>query len=941
MCDFCLSYSKTKFCYLCQKQTQILKAFIINDQYKFIHIDCAKWFCEIGIIVDPSNQSRSVFNLNFPLNKLVFINSCSICNKSEKNTFFIKCSNCDKYYHNKCIISNQNIKTISYSNKQYPSYSNSKIFCCSGGNHKALLSKEIKDDQINEIEIDQSIVKLSLNKLNNNETSNFFENLIEKIDYVNKDNQKLPEVPKYLNKKRQLIKKSKIPNSKLKFSFRKKITQVKCEYCLREIKSYEEICTKCNLMHHIKCNQVLCDSFSLDNQCYLCKCTNGIKVSFNCSDGNMNILIHPICFYFFHKYFNLDFTFNNKLISNRKLKICDICNKEGLTVKCKNYKCTLKVHPFCALKNKLNFIYKIKREDVNQKIKNIKVKLTKCYNYESKKLHSKFYSNQSIKVKKHRSCLKLIESVNVEILSNSYSQAKNICSNEIIKTNIWNRPDMIILMNNTDPNLIRIVENYEQDDKYVDTILNLIKDKNINVHDYRFGKISFDENNFIVLFKLNITSFEKSTNDLIYFSNEDNCNKHLKNNLNRLFSFCLTNKNTLSIEESLLSLFISPIMKSNIRNFSRLKESIIKINNVNLERLNAKSLLMTKYNNLVPFQILQKRLKIGLKFKSLKEILINKTEANLDYFDYESKINFIKNSESDCSICFHFENDEHNAIIYCEGCNVGFHKECYGLSKIPDGKMICDLCLFQEELIDYVVFNEIRVFNLDILNSEVNKINLKKGNKLQAIKFYCQDEIKCIFCLKNKGALKYLKNDNGSIWFHVICCLISNYTNVTSYKELKFIINDFEESMDNCVICKSNKGEKIENNGLFIHFLCAYFEGYNFNLKVCSENNNKKLAICLINQISKENSDIRNAIYHKPKYYSFNNSSCLYEIFINSNQGEYEYQQSRSSEELNNICLLCFSKIKEYDNTVECVKCKDKSHTVSHYLIILIQGMLA
>ena len=45
-----------------------------------------------------------------------------------------------------------------------------------------------------------------------------------------------------------------------------------------------------------------------------------------------------------------------------------------------------------------------------------------------------------------------------------------------------------------------------------------------------------------------------------------------------------------------------------------------------------------------------------------------------------------------CAVCLEPEGFDDNPIVFCDGCEVGCHKDCYGLSEIPPGNWYCDRC---------------------------------------------------------------------------------------------------------------------------------------------------------------------------------------------------------------------------------------------------------
>ncbi|GAV55252.1 hypothetical protein ZYGR_0AS05760 [Zygosaccharomyces rouxii] len=138
-----------------------------------------------------------------------------------------------------------------------------------------------------------------------------------------------------------------------------------------------------------------------------------------------------------------------------------------------------------------------------------------------------------------------------------------------------------------------------------------------------------------------------------------------------------------------------------------------------------------------------------------------------------------------CAVCGDADSDSSNVIVFCDGCDVAVHQECYGVVFIPEGQWLCRRCLVSK-------------------NRKVN----------------------CLFCPSHTGAFK--QSDTGS-WSHVVCGLWIPelfFANVHYMEPIEGIdhINKSRWKLL-CYICKQRMGACIQctqrNCFSAFHVTCA------------------------------------------------------------------------------------------------------------------------
>ncbi|KAI8377909.1 uncharacterized protein BYT42DRAFT_572155 [Radiomyces spectabilis] len=141
--------------------------------------------------------------------------------------------------------------------------------------------------------------------------------------------------------------------------------------------------------------------------------------------------------------------------------------------------------------------------------------------------------------------------------------------------------------------------------------------------------------------------------------------------------------------------------------------------------------------------------------------------------------------DSACAICDDGECENSNAIVFCDGCNMAVHQDCYGIPYIPEGQWLCRKCMVSPE-----------------------------------------NPVSCLFCPNEGGAFK---QTNTNKWGHLLCAIWIPEVGLSNsvYMEPIDNIENIPKSRWKltCYICRKRQGACIQcdNKHCFVafHATCA------------------------------------------------------------------------------------------------------------------------
>ncbi|KAL2825322.1 hypothetical protein BDW59DRAFT_74175 [Aspergillus cavernicola] len=144
-----------------------------------------------------------------------------------------------------------------------------------------------------------------------------------------------------------------------------------------------------------------------------------------------------------------------------------------------------------------------------------------------------------------------------------------------------------------------------------------------------------------------------------------------------------------------------------------------------------------------------------------------------------------EDQDTKCAICDDGDCENSNAIVFCDGCDLAVHQECYGVPFIPEGQWLCRKCQL-----------------------------IGRGSP------------NCIFCPNTEGAFK---QTTTSKWSHLLCAIWIPEVSIGN-PSLMEPITDVEKVPRSrwklqCYICRQRMGASIQcsNKNCFVafHVTCA------------------------------------------------------------------------------------------------------------------------
>ncbi|MBW0468029.1 hypothetical protein O181_007744 [Austropuccinia psidii MF-1] len=171
----------------------------------------------------------------------------------------------------------------------------------------------------------------------------------------------------------------------------------------------------------------------------------------------------------------------------------------------------------------------------------------------------------------------------------------------------------------------------------------------------------------------------------------------------------------------------------------------------------------------------------------LFEIVMDRLEK--EWFQLNRKLlqpdaNLMTSEDSRCAICEDGDTENSNAIVFCDGCNLAVHQDCYGVPYIPEGQWLCRKCTVSPDrpVACELCPNSFGAFKQTAENKWAHLIcaihipetgvgNAMYMEPIDGIRCIPKQrwKLKCYICKKGTGACIQCANRACCIAYHVTC----------------------------------------------------------------------------------------------------------------------------------------------------------------------------
>lgn len=221
----------------------------------------------------------------------------------------------------------------------------------------------------------------------------------------------------------------------------------------------------------------------------------------------------------------------------------------------------------------------------------------------------------------------------------------------------------------------------------------------------------------------------------------------------------------------------------------------------------------------------RKKLQLDSVSYEFFEIVMDRLEK--EWFDLTKNVPkpdmALPSEDSTCAICDDSEGENTNAIVFCDGCNLAVHQDCYGVPYIPEGQWLCRKCTVSPE-----------------------------------------NPVSCILCPNEGGAFKQTAHGD---WVHLLCAIWVPETRVANDVFMEPITGIDKISKQRwrlkCSICDVREGACVQCTKascfLAFHATCARKEKLLMPMKATQGSEAPTLACFCEKHLPKEQADIRDA----------------------------------------------------------------------------------